>query len=681
MLSYGCVSGQFSRITSHTYIKNLSKPLKAYDFVNINYLKYSNKGDKSKPGVTASVEECVPKANKIKNVTPLPTLSASNPLQGSSPPLYSETTQSKNHSRPLCEDKPCPPLPEFPPICEKNKCDDSGGKGFWQRCWATWYIWVPALLSAGLLSYVLFLQTDNKSKKRKKSFVFNKIKREKIQNPSSSCSIPKEVPYLVVGAGTAAFSAFRSIKANDPTAKVLMITNEGDLPYMRPPLSKEIWYNKDETLISKLIFKQWNGSKRSLYYEPPEYYMKVNDLEKSEKGGVAVVTGWDVKKIDATNRVAYLQDDYEIKYDKCLIATGASPKNLSLFDSMSEEIKEKIILFRTKDDFLELMYNVKKPDVKDILVIGGGFLGSELSTSLVRNLTSNNKNVYQVFKEKYILSQVLPEYLSKWATEHIEADGVKCVPNLEVHDCRMKNGRLSVMLTNGNVIEVDQIVVAIGVQANTALAKESNLEVDSEQGGFLVNAELEARSNLWVAGDAACFYDVKLGRRRIEHHDNAVISGKVAGENMVGAGKPYLYQSMLWCDLGQEIGFEAIGIIDSNLETVGVFAKAPKPETKLLPVAADENLKVNKKEVKNTNNVLVQRNEVYSDGQNVKEEHESAEDDYGKGVIFYLRNDTVVGIVLWNIFNRMSIARQVLARETKSDELNEVVKLFTIHED
>ena len=89
-----------------------------------------------------------------------------------------------------------------------------------------------------------------------------------------------------------------------------------------------------------------------------------------------------------------------------------------------------------------------------------------------------------------------------------------------------------------------------------------------------MNAELEARSNVWVSGDAACFYDVKLGRRRIEHHDHAVISGRLAGENMTGAKKPYNHKSMFWSDLGPEIGLEAIGIIDSTLETVGVFAEA-----------------------------------------------------------------------------------------------------------
>lgn len=80
------------------------------------------------------------------------------------------------------------------------------------------------------------------------------------------------------------------------------------------------------------------------------------------------------------------------------------------------------------------------------------------------------------------------------------------------------------------------MVVAIGVEPNTDLATTSHLEIEPKIGGYLVNAELEARSDLWVAGDAACFYDVKLGRRRVEHHDHAVISGRLAGENMTGAG-------------------------------------------------------------------------------------------------------------------------------------------------
>ena len=62
------------------------------------------------------------------------------------------------------------------------------------------------------------------------------------------------------------------------------------------------------------------------------------------------------------------------------------------------------------------------------------------------------------------------------------------------------------------------------------------------------------------------------GRRRIEHHDHAVVSGKLAGRNMTGGSHAYKYQSMFWSDLGPNIGYEAIGKIDSSLPTVGIWA-------------------------------------------------------------------------------------------------------------
>lgn len=94
---------------------------------------------------------------------------------------------------------------------------------------------------------------------------------------------------------------------------------------------------------------------------------------------------------------------------------------------------------------------------------------------------------------------------------------------------------------------VDHVVVAVGLEPNVQLASKSGFEIDPKLGGYVVNAELQARNSIWVAGDAACFYDIKLGRRRVEHHDHAVVSGRLAGENMSGkASKPYWHQSMFW---------------------------------------------------------------------------------------------------------------------------------------
>lgn len=86
--------------------------------------------------------------------------------------------------------------------------------------------------------------------------------RQPCKNPLRSEDLPKDVPYLLIGGGTASFSAFRSIKSLDPTAQVLVIADERYFPYMRPPLSKELWYNDDPEQVQKLMFKQWNGSVR-----------------------------------------------------------------------------------------------------------------------------------------------------------------------------------------------------------------------------------------------------------------------------------------------------------------------------------------------------------------------------------------------------------------------------------
>lgn len=157
------------------------------------------------------------------------------------------------------------------------------------------------------------------------------------------------------------------------------------------------------------------------------------------------------------------------------------------------------------------------------------------------------------------------------------------------------------------------------------------------------------------AGDCSSFYDIKLGRRRVEHHDHAVVSGRLAGENMTGANKPYQHQSMFWSDLGPDVGYEAIGLVDAALPTVGVFAKAspgdsPKavagegPRSETTAYAADA------ADLPNPAEVLKGSEEVHAP---------LPGEDYGKGVIFYTKGKRIVGIVLWNVFNRMPIARKV----------------------
>lgn len=224
--------------------------------------------------------------------------------------------------------------------------------------------------------------------------------------PLTSSEIPTEVPYLLIGGGTASFAAFRAIKSHDPKAKVMVVSDEIETPYMRPPLSKELWLadlnlnsngndnnngnqsivktntNNNENDTDTLTFKQWNGIERSLYYEPNDFYTHPSKLMDEPNGGVAIVRGYTVKKVDIENSTAILTDGTEIKYKKCLIATGSTPKNLPIFENASPKVKEYISLFKTIEDFRHLKKHIDQS--KSVAIIGGGFLGSELACAIAK---------------------------------------------------------------------------------------------------------------------------------------------------------------------------------------------------------------------------------------------------------------------------------------------------------
>ncbi|KAL6098998.1 aifm1 [Pungitius sinensis] len=491
------------------------------------------------------------------------------------------------------------------------------------------------------------------------------------ESPASH-KVSSHTPYLLIGGGTASFAAARSIRARDPGARVLIVTDEQVPPYMRPPLSKELWFSDDPSVTETLRFKQWNGKERSIYFQPPSFYINAEELQSAENGGVAVLTGKKVVHMDVRGNKIKLDDDTEISYDKCLIATGGVPRNLQVIERAGEEVMKRTTLFRKVEDFKSL--DKVSRNVKSITIIGGGFLGSELACALGRRSTESDLEVIQMYPEKGNMGKVLPEYLSNWTTEKVKKEGVKIISEALVKSVVSKDDKLEIQLKDGRLVKTDHIVAAVGLEPNVDLAKSAGLEVDSDFGGFRVNAELQARSNIWVAGDAACFYDIRLGRRRVEHHDHAVVSGRLAGENMTGANKPYWHQSMFWSDLGPDVGYEAIGIVDSSLPTVGVFAKATAKDT---PKAATEESGTgirSESETEHTASSPVASSTPSPTGVQHK-------DEYGKGVIFYLRDKVVVGIILWNVFNRMPIARKIIKDGEEHADLNEVAKLFNIHDD
>ncbi|XKL61105.1 hypothetical protein PGB90_008162 [Kerria lacca] len=413
------------------------------------------------------------------------------------------------------------------------------------------------------------------------------------------------------------------------------------------------------------------GSKHEeicLFFEPDDFYIAIKDLENERKGGVAVARGWTVTKIDARNKKVILEDGTEIEYDKCLLATGNQSKNTLTFETSSLEIGNKILLFRNIDDFQKL-YKIINDGAKSLVIIGNNLLGSELAYAL----SKNKVKVTQIFSDEGNLWKILPKYLSLWTTENIRSQGVEIISNVDIQTASLSTDKKHIELTvntknanneNINTILADYIILVDDSVSNTALADTSNLEIDQNLGGFVVNDELLVHSDLYAAGDCISYYDPLLGRRRFQHHDHAINSGRLAGENMTGAQKSYLHQPMFWSEIGPHIVFEAIGMVDSSLPTVAVYALSNNEADNKNKIESDKT-DVNTENKKQHSNIGVT---LLKEGE-----------DYTKGVIFYLRNNLIVGILLWNVFNRTTLARQVLKEQKQFQDLNEVAKLFNIH--
>jgi len=451
--------------------------------------------------------------------------------------------------------------------------------------------------------------------------------------------IPPEVPYLIVGGGTAAYAAVRAIRKYDPAAKILILSSESQAPYNRTPLSKEMWFTNDGN-VRNLSYEDFRGKERSIFHEKYDFYCTTRELQAREDyGGTALLLGATLDKLDPNDKVAILTNGSEIKYDKCLLAIGGKPKSLDVIEKSESSIKENVTMFRDVNDFWKLESLSRRPG--DLVIIGSGFLGAELAYALGERSKENPElKVSQICRESGVLGAVLPRHLSDYASEAIEQSGVNVVRNAEIESVS-KNEKIEINLTDGRTVPADHVVLAVGVDIDTSIAKKSGLEYDPHRGGFIVNSELESRRDVYVAGDAANFFDIRLGRRRVEHYDHAIVTGRLAGENMTGKRKAYSHQSMFWSDIGSNIGFEAMGLVDSRLKSVSVFAQ-------------QDNVDVVKNDDVNKNK-------------------------YDKGVVFYLRNEMIVGVVTWNIFGKMGVARRLIAMESTEKDYAELAKLFNVN--
>ena len=311
----------------------------------------------------------------------------------------------------------------------------------------------------------------------------------------------KRYKYLIIGGGLAGDGATRGIRELDAEGPIGLIGNEPDPPYMRPNLSKGLWKGRP-------VEKIWrNTEERAVLH----LSRTVIHLDRKSK---------------------QVRDDRgdEYTYDKLLIATGGSPKYLSFGNG-------KIIYFRNFQDYKHLRELSERGN--HFVVIGGSFIGSEIAAAL----TMVGKKVTMIVRGEAISEHIFPNDLARFLNDYYRQKGVEVLTHESAADVQKVGERFKVQTESGLAIEADGVVAGIGIRPNLDLAKEAGLQIDD---GIVVNERLETSiSDIFAAGDAVNFYHAGLEKRtRVEHENNAVEMGKLAGRNMAGASEIYTHVPM-----------------------------------------------------------------------------------------------------------------------------------------
>jgi 3-phenylpropionate/trans-cinnamate dioxygenase ferredoxin reductase subunit len=376
--------------------------------------------------------------------------------------------------------------------------------------------------------------------------------------------------YLIIGGGMTADAAVRGIREVDAKGSVGVIGKEPHPPYDRPPLSKKLWRGNPLDSI-------WR---------------------KTETLDVDLHLGRAVQTLDLPNKRAIDDQGNAHSFEKLLLATGGSPRRFPFGG-------DDILYYRTLDDYQKLRTLCKGK--QRFAVIGGGFIGSEIAAAL----TMNGKDVVMLFPGEGIGARMFPHDLSQFLNQYYQEKGVELLPGSLVTDLTRQGEGLRLSVRDGRTgteksILVDGVVAGIGIEPNTALAQSAGLPVDN---GIVVDEYLRAgHPDVYAAGDVANFYNPALGRRiRVEHENNALTMGRYAGRNMAGETTPYHYLPYFYSDLF-ELGYEAIGLVDSQLETIPDWS-AP----------------------------------------------------YQKGVVYYRQDRRVRGVLLWNVWEKIEAARDLIA--------------------
>ncbi len=345
--------------------------------------------------------------------------------------------------------------------------------------------------------------------------------------------------YVIIGNSAAAIGAVEGIRQVDREGRITIVSDEKYHTYSRPLIS--YW------LAGKV-------SEDKMVYRKDNFY---------EVNSVTPILGVKAVKIDFTGKKVELADGTNLPFDKLLVAAGGKP----IVPPMDGLDKKGIYSFIKFDDVKEIKDALSVGKNKAV-VIGAGLIGLKAAEAL--NKAGVAVTVVELANR--ILPAILDEEAGVMVQDYLEKNGVKFVLNNTVSKVLGEAEVSGVVLQNGTKLDCDMLIVAIGVNPNIALVKETEVQVNR---GIVVNEKMETSVyGIYAAGDVSEGFDIVYGTNRVlPLLPNAYMQGEIAGRNMAGAEEVF----------AGGLAMNAIGFGDLPMLTAGII----KPDSDQFEVLSE----------------------------------------------------------------------------------------------
>lgn len=336
---------------------------------------------------------------------------------------------------------------------------------------------------------------------------------------------------VIVGAGEAGVGAAFALRAAGFAGPLTLLAGETELPYERPPLSKDVL---------------GGGALKPIRAEV-DY----------AAAGITLRRGHAVRRLRRATRELELTDGGGLAYDRLLLATGAAPRRLAVPGADAGPVH----YLRDARDALALRAAIG-PATR-VAIVGGGLIGLEVAAAA----RGKGAAVTVLEAGPRMLGRGVPEELAEILAMAHRSNGVRLSANRNLAEIVWRDGVAELRCTDGSGTLADLIVAAIGVAPRTDLAAEAGLAIDN---GIAVDAELRTSdAAILAAGDCCSFPHPLFGGRRLrfESWQNAQELGQLAALNLAGARQAVEHVPWMWSDQ-YELGLQIAGLPAAGAATV-----------------------------------------------------------------------------------------------------------------